>query len=151
MIHSMKVFRITTEQWSKSLTASANPARWGAKGRFVIYTAESRSLACLENLVHRSGEGNNALFKVIVIEIPDNTVIEVIEVTSLKKDWHTIDNYVYCQSLGSRWLTEAKSAILKVPSVVIKKEHNYLINPNHPDFKKIKLLGNEDFDFDRRF
>jgi hypothetical protein len=57
-----------------------------------------------ENLVHRSGEGNNALFKVMVIEIPDNLVVEVIEVTSLKKDWHTIDNYVYCQSLGSKWL-----------------------------------------------
>jgi RES domain-containing protein len=147
----MIVFRITTEQWCKSLTASGYPARWSAKGRFVIYTAESRSLACLENLVHRSGEGNNGLYKVMVIEIPDSIKIEVIEAASLKKDWHTIYNYVYCQSLGNKWLNEGKSAILQVPSVIIKKEHNYLINPNHADFNKIKLKVNEDFDFDKRF
>lgn len=147
----MTVFRITTNQWSKSLTASGYPARWSARGHFVIYTAESRSLACLENLVHRSGEGDNALYKVMVIEIPDILTMEEINASSLKKDWHTIDNYVYCQSLGSKWLNELKSAVLKVPSVIIKKEHNYLINPNHPDFKKIKLTGNEDFDFDKRF
>lgn len=147
----MNVFRITTDRWSKSLTASGYPARWNSRGRFVIYTAESRSLACLENLVHRSGEGNNNLYKVMVIEIPDTIKMEVIESTSLKKDWQTINNYVYCQSLGSKWLDELKCAILKVPSVIIKKENNYLINPNHPDFSKIKLTSNEDFDFDRRF
>jgi len=105
----------------------------------------------LENLVHRSGEGNNALYKVMIIEIPDTVAVEVLDETQLKKDWHTIDNYVYCQSLGSKWLNEAESAVLKVPSVVIKKEHNYLINPSHPDFSKITLIGNEGFDFDRRF
>ena len=147
----MKVFRITTAQWCKSLTASGYPARWSAKGRFVIYTAGSRALACLENLVHRSGEGNNALYKVMIIEMPDTIEIDVLDESTLNKDWHTIDNYVYCQSLGSKWLNESKAAVLKVPSVVIKKEHNYLINPNHPDFNKIKLTSNEDFDFDKRF
>lgn len=147
----MTVYRITTEQWSKSLTASGYPARWSARGHFVIYTAESRSLACLENLVHRSGEGNDALYKVMLIEIPDTLTVESIDLRSLKKDWHTSDNYLYCQSLGSKWLNELRSAVLKVPSIIIKKENNYLINPNHPDFKKIKLTGNEDFDFDMRF
>jgi RES domain-containing protein len=147
----MTVFRITTVQWCKSLSGSGYPARWSEKGRFVIYTAGSRALACLENLVHRSGEGNNALYKVMIIEIPEALNISVLDESSLKKDWHTIDNYAYCQSLGSKWLNESESAVLKVPSVVIKKEHNYLINPNHPDFKQIALTGNEEFDFDKRF
>ncbi len=147
----MTVYRITTEQWSKSLTASGYSARWNAKGNFVIYTAESRSLACLENLVHRSGEGSNALYKLMVIEIPDSLSMETIDLASLKKDWYSIDNYVYCQGLGRKWLNDLNSVILKVPSVIIKKEFNYLINPNHPDFKKIKLAGNEEFYFDNRF
>lgn len=147
----MIVYRITTEKWSKSLTASGNAARWSAKGNFVIYTAESRSLACLENLVHRSGEGNNDLYKVMVIEIPDTLNIEVIDIASLINDWQSTDNYIYCQSLGGNWLNNLKSVVLKVPSVIIKKEHNYLINPHHPDFQKIKLIGSEDFDFDGRF
>jgi RES domain-containing protein len=147
----MIVFRITTIQWSNSLTASGNPARWNSRGNLVIYTAESRSLACLENLVHRSGEGNNALYKVLLIEIPAAIEIETLDVNSLKKDWYTIDNYTYCQDIGGQWLNQQRSAILKVPSVVIKKENNFLLNPHHPDFRKIKLTGNEDFDFDKRF
>ncbi len=147
----MNVFRITTIQWSKTLAASGYPARWSSRGRYVIYSAESRSLACLENLVHRSGEGNNLLYNVMVIDIPESVAIEVVDLATLKKDWHTIDNYVYCQSVGNKWLNEMNAAVLKVPSVVIKKEHNYLINPNHRDFSKIKLIAREAFDFDQRF
>ena len=147
----MTIYRITTEKWSKSLAASDYSARWNAKGQFVIYTAESRSLACLENVVHRSGEGNDALYKVMLIDIPDNLSIEIVDEQVLKRGWHTMENYAYCQLLGRKWLTEAVSAILKVPSVVIKMEHNYLINSNHPDFSKIILSGIEDFNFDKRF
>lgn len=147
----MKVFRITTIQWSKKLSASGYPARWNAKGNFIIYTAESRSLACLENLVHRSGEGENSLYKVLVIDIPETLSMEVIETSALKKDWYSFDNYADCQSIGARWLNDAKCAVLKVPSIIIKKENNYLINPNHADFKHIKLTATEDFEFDDRF
>jgi RES domain-containing protein len=147
----MIVFRITTTQWSNSLNGSGYPARWNSRGNMLIYTAESRSLACLENIVHRSGEGNNALYKVMLIELPATLTIETLDVASLSDDWHTTDNYRYCQEIGNKWLNDQRFAVLKVPSVIIKKENNYLINPHHPDFKKIKLLGNEDFDFDKRF
>jgi RES domain-containing protein len=147
----MTVFRITTEQWSKQLTASGYPARWNSRGNFIIYTAQSRALACLENLVHRSGEGNNALFKVMVIEVPDSIKVDVVDIKTLKKDWYAIANYAYCQSIGNQWVIDAKTAVMKIPSAVIKQEYNYLLNPNHPDFKKIKLSGTEPFNFDERF
>ena len=147
----MIVFRITTTQWSNSLNGSGYPARWNSRGNMLIYTAESRSLACLENIVHRSGEGNNALYKVMLIELPATLTTETLDVASLNDDWYTTDNYRYCQEIGNKWLNDQRFAVLKVPSVIIKKENNYLINPHHPDFKKIKLLGNEDFDFDKRF
>ena len=147
----MTVFRITTEQWSKQLTASGYAARWNSKGNFIIYTAQSRALACLENLVHRSGEGNNALYKVVVIEVPDSIKVDVLDIKTLKKEWYAIANYSYCQSIGNQWLTDAKTAVMKIPSAVIKQEYNYLLNPNHPDFKKIKLSGTEPFNFDERF
>ena len=146
----MIVYRITTEKWSKSLGASGYAARWNAKGSFIIYTAESRSLACLENMVHRSGEGDTALYKVMLIEIPDKVEITKITTGTLKKNWYAIENYPYCQAIGAKWLTDLKTAVLQVPSAVIKKESNYLINPNHPNFKKIKLKTTEGFDFDPR-
>ena len=57
----------------------------------------------------------------------------------LKEKLGHINNFYYCQSVATNWLNEATSAILKVPSVIIKKEYNYLINPQHPDYKLIKL------------
>ena len=117
----------------------------------MIYTAQSRALACLENLVHRSGEGNNALYKVMLIDVPDKLAIENLDIKKLKKDWYSMNNYPYCQALGDNWLQDAATVILKVPSVIIKQEFNYLLNPNHPEFKEIKLLATEDFAFDERF
>lgn len=147
----MIVYRITTEQWSKSLKASGYAARWNAKGRFVIYTAGSRSLACLENLVHRSGEWQGKMYKVMLIEFADKIKIDTFETGDLKKNWEQISNFSYCQSMADSWLKNATAVILRVPSVIIKKEYNYLINPQHPDFKLIKLTGVEDFNFDERF
>lgn len=147
----MIVYRIAKEEYSTVLKASGYAARWNHKGSFVIYTAESRSLACLENLVHRSGEGNNALYKVMLIQIPDNLEIEIIDVKNLKPEWQKIENYTYCQSMAVAWFSNGNTVILKVPSVLIKNEFNFVINPAHKDFKKIKLTGVEDFIFDSRF
>jgi RES domain-containing protein len=147
----MRVYRITTAQWSKQLQASGNVARWNTRGSFVIYTAGSRALACLENLVHRSGEMSGKHYKVMLIDIPDSIVVEEILIKSLDKDWRSLTNFSYCQNIAAKWLSEAKSAILKVPSIIIEQEHNYLINPQHLDFKLIKLVGAEDFGFDARF
>jgi RES domain-containing protein len=147
----MIVYRIVKEEYSKLLRASGNAARWNRKGSFVIYTAESRSLACLENLVHRSGEGNGALYRVMIIQVPDNLKVENIEMSSLKAGWQKIENYPYCQNIGGEWLSGGDSAILKLPSVLIKNEFNFIINTYHPDFKKIILTGAEDFIFDSRF
>lgn len=146
----MIVYRIAKKEYSIALKASGYAARWNQKGSFVIYTAESRSLACLENLVHRSGEGDSNLYKVMLIQIPDSLEIEVIDVKNLKPGWQRIENYPYCQKMAADWLSGGNTAILKVPSVLVKNEFNFILNPNHPDFKKIKLTGAEDFIFDPR-
>ena len=142
----MKVYRITLAKWSSELIASGFPARWNSKGSFVIYTAGSISLACLENVVHRSGEGLNQNFKVIIIEIPSKVKISTIEVDNLTN----FDLYSQTQKLGDKWIREQKTAVLKVKSSIINKEFNYLINPNHLDFQFIKIIGIEDFTFDPR-
>ena len=147
----MIVYRITTAQWSKQLQASGNVARWNSRGNFVIYTAGSRSLACLENLVHRSGEMCSKQYKVMLIEIPDSINMEEILLKSLDIDWKNLTNFSYCQSIGTKWLIAGKAAVLKVPSIIIEQEYNYLINAQHADFKKIKLIRDEDFGFDARF
>lgn len=147
----MRVFRITLKKWSDKLQASGFSGRWNSKGKFVIYTSNSRALASLENLAHRSGEGLNALFSTIMIEIPENLKIKKVKPNDLSQNWYKYENYSECQEIGDRWLEEDEYCVLKVPSAIIKMESNYLINPNHNEFKKIKITTTEIFDFDPRF
>ena len=147
----MIVYRITHSKYANKLTASGNPARWNSKDVKVIYSAQSRALACLENIVHRNSRGLHENFKTIIIEIPDSLKVMVIDKRSLLPDWQAFLKMPYTQKLGDEWVKECQSAILQVPSVIIPEEHNYLLNPAHKDFEKVKHLGNEPFQFDNRF
>jgi RES domain-containing protein len=118
-------------------------ARWNSFGQKVIYTASSVALACLENLAHKSGitlsSGN---FSMSTIEIADSIKIgeiTVFELKSTEKEWFKVENYGLNQKLGDFWITKNETAILKVPSAIIDLEFNYLLNPLHPDFSKIRI------------
>lgn len=130
--------------------ASGRAARWNPNDIEMIYTAGSRSLACLENVVHRNQLGLNNSFQVMTIQIPDDLTILTISLKKLPEDWAQFHNMNLTQGIGQDWIKNAKSAVLKVPSSIIPAEHNYLINPHHPDFKLIKLLQSEPFIFDQR-
>ena len=146
----MEVYRIVFKKWAKKITASGNAARWNSQGNKMIYSAASRALACLENIVHRRGRGLNEQFKVMVIEIPPTLKISSIEISSLPDNWFEIQQYPICQHLGDQWLHGRSSAVLRVPSAIVFNEFNYLLNPEHKDFKKIKLKRLENFKFDPR-
>ena len=144
------VYRISMAHRAGSLSASGFPGRWNSKGKYVIYTAGSRALACLENVVHRSGEGLAANFKVMTIHIPDGIKINEVSVADLPEDWHKVQHYTFTQRLGDQWIEKSETAVLKIPSAIIPHETNYLLNPHHPDFKKIKIKSVGDFIFDPR-
>ena len=120
----MVVYRITLEKWSSNLTASGFPARWNSKGKFMIYTAGSRALACLENVVHRSGEGLNLHFKVMLIEVPESLKMDTIESKDLPENWHHYTSSNFTQQIGDAWLATGSSAVLRVPSAIIFSEYN---------------------------
>ena len=145
----MEVFRISSEKWAGTLQGSGRAARWNSNGMFVCYTASTRALACLEMLVHLSGEQIKIPFKLSVIYIPDDLVIEVF--SGFKStNWAELENYNQCQLIGDEWIKSRRTSVLRVPSAIIKNEYNYLINPQHPDFQKIKIIDLENFEFDMR-
>ncbi|MEZ0538679.1 RES family NAD+ phosphorylase [Fibrella arboris] len=146
----MEVYRITRAIYTNQLVASGGAARWNTRGRFVIYTAGSRPLACLENVVHRSGEGLQELFRVMVINVPDTLPVDTITLVELPTDWADYQNYDECQRRGEAWLSRGRSPVLCVPSAIVPQEWNYLINPAHPLFSQIDLVRTEAFAFDPR-
>ena len=146
----MIVYRIVTDEFSGSLKASGRPARWNSGGSKMIYSAGSVSLACLENVVHRSGEGLDTLFKILVIEIPDELACEEIRLSDLPENWMDFTNVHITRRMGDNWLKSMTVAVLQVPSAIIPQESNYLINPAHKDFNNIRMVKTEDFNFDKR-
>lgn len=146
----MLVYRITLAKYAYRLKASGRAARWNSNDHEMIYTSSSRSLACLENVVHRSQVGLSDHFRVLSIEIPENIAIFSIDVKQLPGQWQTFENMYITQLLGDQWLEKANYAVLRVPSSIIPTESNYLLNPGHTDFEQIKIINAESFIFDER-
>ncbi|RNL54924.1 RES family NAD+ phosphorylase [Pedobacter jejuensis] len=146
----MLVFRIALSKYANILKASGMAARWNFNDIKVIYTASSQSLACLENVVHRSKLGLSLNFSVMHIEILDDVAIDEIKINDLPKNWNSFENMHLTQKIGSDWIKGNKTAILRIPSSIIQDEYNYLINPNHIDFEKITLTNVKPFLFDVR-
>lgn len=150
----MEVYRITLTAYAGSLKASGRPARWNGKGTFMVYTAGSVALACLENLAHRSGVAMvNDAFAITIFHIPEKirmTVYTEKELHALSGTWYGHTQYALTQELGDQWLQQNDAAVLKVPSAIIHTEFNYLINPRHPDSNKIKIDRVVPFAFDER-
>ena len=146
----MEIYRITLAKWANNLVASGNAARWNSNGMRVIYAAQNRSLACLENVVHRTSLGLNKDFKVMIISVPDSLEVEIVQHTMLPVQWAKSARCPLCRHFGDEWLKSQRTAILKVPSALVKYEYNYLLNPLHPDFSHIQLIRTEPFEFDNR-
>ena len=146
----MLVYRIILAKYADKLMASGRAARWNPNDVEIIYTASSRSLACLENVVHRSGKGLNQVFYVLTIEIPHHIKIKKIFLEDLPGDWKDYDRVYLTQRIGEKWISENDTAVLQVPSSIVSEEVNYLLNPKHKEFGEIKIVKRQPFVFDSR-
>ncbi|MGI4835892.1 MAG: RES family NAD+ phosphorylase [Janthinobacterium lividum] len=146
----MEIYRICLTRYAGELVASGNPGRWNERGQLVVYAAGSRALACLENVVHRSGEGLHSLFQVLRLEVPAALAVTELTAADLPTGWQQPSAYARCQPLGAAWYRQQATAVLRVPSAIIAHEHNYVLNTRHPDFGQIRIAGREDFVFDSR-
>jgi RES domain-containing protein len=146
----MEVYRIALSKYAHELKASGLENLWNFEGQEVIYSAASKSLAFLENLVHNSYEMLSDPYEIMVIYVPDDLHVESLNPGKLPAQWNLQSHPIECKELGSQWLDSCRSPLLKVPSAIVNNEFNYLINVNHPDFPKIRIVGNEPFFFDKR-
>ena len=146
----MLVYRIVHKKYADTLFASGVEGRWNAEGKKVLYTAESISLAYLETLAHRKGLGFNRDFRIMVIQVRDESQFQIVESTDLPKTWRDFRNYDECQKIGNQWFGAEEKLCLKVPSAVVPENWNIVINTFHQDFKKVKLIEVLNFNPDDR-
>jgi RES domain-containing protein len=113
-----------------------------------IYAANSVALAALEALVHFSVLPRD--FVLTEIQIPSAIAIEALDIASLPVDWQTCSPSATTQEVGRKLALELRSAVLSVPSAIVPTDRNYVLNPKHPDFGRIKFLRSTPFRFDPR-
>lgn len=149
----MIVFRLSKSKFASDLSgkgAEISGGRWNSKGTAVVYTSESRALCTTEIAVH-TPLGNLPLdYKLISIEIPDDIPIQEFDLIYLPSDWKTIPQAHSTQLIGDNFVAKGLFCVLKVPSVVVQDEFNYLINPAHSESHKIRIKAIEPFNFDER-
>ena len=147
----MIIYRLAIEAYKNDLTGTGSKlygGRWNRPGFAAIYSAEHISLAVLEILVNTDKNNIPPAYHLLKLHIPDDIAVKQIKLKSLKAKWyHDIE---YAQFIGSSFLESGKEAVLKMPSAIVKEESNFLLNPNHPDFKKISIKEATLFDLDIR-
>jgi RES domain-containing protein len=144
------VYRIGSSRYpaNDGIGASLYGGRWNHKGTPVIYTAESQALCALEVLVNTDELAEDYLS--ISIEIPEDLTITSIAIGDLPPGWDANPSINATRDIGTKWANALTTAVLSVPSAVIPRERNYILNPAHADFGRITFASPEPFYFDDR-
>lgn len=87
---------------------------------------------------------------VIAVDVPSVLAMETINEADLPSGWKSPSPPKFTKDLGTKWARNKSAAILAVPSAVVPRERNFLLNPKHPDFSKIRFSAPEPFVFDPR-
>lgn len=126
-------------------------ARWHHDGAPIVYTASSPASALLEVMVHLELNDLTQLpdaYQLLKIDVPDGLVIRELGEADLVADWQI--SLETTRTLGDRWLRGFASALLAVPSAIVPYTQNYLLNPAHPDARKIEITSHGSYPFDFR-
>ena len=115
----------------------------------MVYLAQSRSLAILEMLVHLDSPALLDSYVLIEVEF-DSSLITGLDQSCLPRNWRDDPAPQAVQRIGDEWASGGTSAVLTVPSVLVPDESNFLLNPRHPDFGKIRISRPQSFRLDAR-
>lgn len=141
---ALRVYRVCRASYAHLDGEGARLAggHWNSRGHAVVYTAESISLAVLENLVHMSKQDFPAGYVAVSALIPDS--VRVLDVDEFRRSGETEIG------AGDRWIDGQECGVLRAWSVVVPREHLYLLNPAHRVFASIRIEQIEPFVFDSR-
>lgn len=123
--------------------------RWSSPGIPVIYASEHQSTAALEIFVHALPLLAGEKFKAFQLEWPDK-LTEVYPSTSLPANWRNSPPSLGTMRIGDQWFRERRSAVLALPSAISPADRNFLLNPEHADFRRIRIGPAIDYEFDPR-
>ncbi len=149
----MELFRLCRSAYTHDLSgrgAGLYGARWNSKGTDLLYTAQNRSLAMAEVVVHLSLSALPQDYCMVKLLIPDEVLIEDFPLSSLPQDWAEFPHPASTKVIGDAFVRHGKYCMLRVPSAITAGDFNILLNPAHPDFKHLQIAKILPFPFNKR-
>jgi RES domain-containing protein len=114
--------------------------RWHTEGRLIVYLADCPAGALLERIVHMTDMYEDAFlphfYQLLKVAVPGELAIKPLN-TLAPTDWK--ERLEYTRQVGDAWLASLETPLARVPSVLAPQTWNYLLNPEHPDAKKIEV------------
>jgi RES domain-containing protein len=124
--------------------------RWSSPGTRLSYASEHQSLALLEYFVHLDKDDPPNDLVLAIAEIPDDLARARIEVADLPKDWRDPVAPPTLAQIGDEFVRLRRDCLLLVPSVLVPNEYNWLMNPEHSEYKRIVVQESEQMSYDAR-
>ncbi len=140
--------------WSASNHSSLDGAgglrasgRWHSQGKRIVYCAPNPATALLEILVHAEIDVQDipVTIRYLEIEAPDSISAESVDAGG-RAGWRKEKS----RQADDEWLSSRRTALLRVPSVIVPATWNILINPAHPESSQIRIVRAHRHAFDRR-
>jgi|HubBroStandDraft_6_1064221.scaffolds.fasta_scaffold472013_2 RES domain-containing protein len=127
--------------------------RWHERGRPAVYLAEHAALALLETLVHLEIDPEDlpSHYQLLTVDVPDDVAVEDLaeaELAARIVDWRGAPQET--RKLTRAWFRERRTALLRVPSVIVPDAYNYLLNPLHPEAARSAVVARQAVQFDAR-
>lgn len=150
-----RVYRILRRRYAKTPFdgegAYRYGGRWSSPGVRLAYTSEHLSLAMIEYFVHLDSDDPPPDLVVAAADVPDDVRRLHVSAARLPPTWRQTPAPAELAAMGDRFARTRRIPILVVPSALAPDESNWLVNPNYPDFRRIRVRPLEPFSYDPRF
>jgi RES domain-containing protein len=147
----MRLYRFGFKNYIDDLSGTGGlykAGRWHHKGTRIVYFSETVSLAKLEVLANATRIPKS--YRLLTVEIPDKISILEINRNELPEGWDDFPPKADIKQITEEWIAENKYVFMKIPSVHSPVESNFLLNPQHQETDKIKIVSIEPHQFDER-
>ncbi|HWR53472.1 MAG TPA: RES family NAD+ phosphorylase [Bryobacteraceae bacterium] len=136
----MTLWRISNHRTLDGGGGLRAPGRWHTRGQRVLYCAPNPATALLEVLVHSEIDAEDipVTFHYLEIEAPDSASVETLDAVALGARWRTDLNVT--RAAGDAWLRSGRTALLRIPSVIVPQTWNVLVNPRQTDAEQIRIV-----------
>ena len=149
-----RVYRVLRKKYARSSFdgegAYRYGGRWSNPGVRLSYASEHQSLALLEYFVHLDKDDPPSDLVLAVAEIPDDLTRERLEIAQLPATWRNPAAPPELARIGDEFVQRREHCLLLVPSVLAPSENNCLINPAHPEFRRVAIRDTEPLNYDPR-